>query len=52
MIESEPFIVAASEDGYACTWLDSDNDGLPDYAEKIYGTDPEKRLNIQPCKCQ
>ena len=41
MIESEPFIVAASEDGYACTWLDSDNDGLPDYAEKIYGTDPE-----------
>ena len=41
MIESEPFIVAANEDGYACTWLDSDNDGLPDYAEKIYGTDPE-----------
>lgn len=41
MIESEPFIVAASEDGYVCTWLDSDNDGLPDYAEKIYGTDPE-----------
>ena len=41
MIESEPFIVTASEDGYACTWLDSDNDGLPDYAEKIYGTDPE-----------
>ena len=52
MIESEPFIVAASEDSYVCTWLDSDNDGLPDYAEKIYGTDPEKRLNIQPCKCQ
>ena len=25
----------------ACTWLDSDNDGLPDYAEKIYGTDPK-----------
>lgn len=42
MIESEPFIVAVSEDGYVCTWLDSDNDGLPDYAEKIYGTDPEK----------
>ena len=41
MIESEPFIVAASEDSYVCTWLDSDNDGLPDYAEKIYGTDPE-----------
>ena len=41
MIESETFIVAANEDGYACTWLDSDNDGLPDYAEKIYGTDPE-----------
>ena len=41
VIESEPFIVAAGEDGYACIWPDSDNDGLPDYAEKIYGTDPE-----------
>lgn len=40
-IESEPFIVAYTEDGYVCTWLDSDEDGLPDYAEKIYGTDPE-----------
>ncbi|MBE6889737.1 MAG: hypothetical protein E7485_06960 [Ruminococcaceae bacterium] len=40
-IESEPFIVAYTEDGYVCTWLDTDEDGLPDYAEKIYGTDPE-----------
>lgn len=40
-LESEPFIVALTEDGYVCTWLDSDNDGLPDYVEKAYGTDPE-----------
>lgn len=40
-LESEPFIVALTEDGYVCTWLDSDSDGLPDYAEKAYGTDPE-----------
>lgn len=39
-LESEPFIVAHTEDGIVCTWLDSDNDGLPDYAEKAYGTDP------------
>lgn len=41
IIESDPFIVSASDDDYVCAWLDSDNDGLPDYAEKIYGTDPE-----------
>ncbi len=39
-LESEPFIVALTDDGYVCTWLDSDSDGLPDYAEKAYGTDP------------
>lgn len=39
-LESEPFIVALTKEGYVCTWLDSDNDGLPDYAEKAYGTDP------------
>ncbi len=39
-IESEPFVVAYTDDGYVCTWLDSDDDGLPDYSEKIYGTDP------------
>ena len=39
-LESEPFIVALTEDGYVCTWLDSDNDGLADFVEKAYGTDP------------
>ncbi len=40
-IESESFIVTYTEEGYVCTWLDTDEDGLPDYAEKIYGIDPE-----------
>lgn len=40
-IESEPFIVAYTEDGYVCTWLDTDEDGLPDFVEEMYGTDPE-----------
>lgn len=40
-IESEPFAIERTENGYACTWLDRDNDGLPDYAESIYKTDPE-----------
>lgn len=39
-IESEPFTIEPAEDGYTCTWLDSDEDGIPDYAESIYGTDP------------
>ncbi len=41
-IESEPFIVTLTEDGYVCTWLDTDEDGLPDFVEEMYGTDPEK----------
>lgn len=40
-LESEPFIVAHTEDGIICTWLDSDNDGLADFAENALGTDPE-----------
>lgn len=40
-IESEPFAIERTENGYTCTWLDRDNDGLPDYAESIYKTDPE-----------
>ena len=40
-IESDPFVVAYTEDGYICTWLDTDADGLPDYLEEIYSTDPE-----------
>lgn len=38
-LESVPFVVACTENGYACTWLDSDEDGLPDYLEELYGTD-------------
>ena len=41
IIESEPFIVTHTEDGYVCTWLDTDEDGLPNCVEAIYGTDPE-----------
>lgn len=40
-LESEPFIVAHTEDGIVCTWPDSDNDGLADFVEKTLGTDPE-----------
>lgn len=40
-IESEPFTIEPAENGYTCTWLDSDKDGIPDYAEKIYGTNPQ-----------
>lgn len=38
-LESVPFVVVCTENGYACTWLDSDEDGLPDYLEELYGTD-------------
>ena len=41
VIESAPFIVASTENGVVCTWLDSDNDGIPDYMETIFGTDPQ-----------
>ena len=40
-IESEPFIVAHTDEGYICTWPDTDADGLADYIEELYGTDPE-----------
>ena len=40
-LESEPFVVAHTEDGIVCTWLDSDNDGLADFVEEAYGTDTE-----------
>lgn len=40
-IESSVFAVANTDDGYACVWPDTDGDGLPDYIEEIYGTDPE-----------
>lgn len=40
-LESEPLIVAHTEDGIVCTWLDSDNDGLADLMEKAFGTAPE-----------
>lgn len=40
-LESEPFVVAHTEDGIVCTWIDSDNDGLADFVEETYGTDPE-----------
>ena len=41
-LESEPFVVANTEDGIGSTWLDSDNDGIADFVEKALGTDPEK----------
>lgn len=40
-IESDPFIVSYTKDGFAVIWPDSDEDGIPDYLEKIYGTDPQ-----------
>ncbi len=40
-LESEPFVVANTKDGIVCTWIDSDNDGLADFVEEAYGTDPE-----------
>lgn len=40
-LESEPFVVAHTEDGIVCTWLDSDSDGLADCVEEAYGTDTE-----------
>lgn len=42
-LESDPFMISYTEDGYVSTWPDSDGDGLPDYLEDIYGTDPKNR---------
>lgn len=39
-LESEPFVVSHTENGIICTLIDSDNDGLADIVEEIYGTDP------------
>ncbi len=41
IIESDPFSVILSKDGYIIKYIDSDDDGLQDSSEKIYGTDPE-----------
>ena len=40
-IESDPFIASYTKDGFAVTWPDNDGDGIPDYLEKIYGTNPD-----------
>ena len=40
-LESDPFIVARKNGEIVCEWLDSDDDGLADFAEKTLGTDPE-----------
>ena len=38
-IESVPFVVTKTEDGYSVDFLDSDGDGLPDIYENMIGTD-------------
>lgn len=38
-IESVPFVVTKTEDGYSVDFLDSDSDGLPDIYENMIGTD-------------
>ena len=38
---SEPFIVTHKDGEIVCEWLDSDDDGLADFAEKTLGTDPK-----------
>ena len=38
-IESMPFVVISSEEGYSVDFLDSDSDGLPDIFETMFGTD-------------
>ena len=40
VVESDPFTVIATEDGYSIKFVDKDGDGLQDSVEKIYGTDP------------
>lgn len=41
IVESDAFCVTASDEGYLITYIDSDDDGLQDSVEKIYGTDPD-----------
>ncbi len=38
-IESVPFIVTKTEEGYSVNFLDSDDDGIPDVFEIMIGTD-------------
>lgn len=42
VIESVPFVVTKTEDGYSVDFLDSDGDGLADVFEVMLGTDPNK----------
>lgn len=42
-IESFPFIVTKTEDGYESDFLDSDGDGLYDFVETTCGTDINKK---------
>lgn len=42
VIESVPFVVTKTEDGYSVDFLDSDGDGLADFFEVMLGTDPNK----------
>lgn len=39
VVESVPFVVTKTEDGYSVDFLDSDGDGLPDIYENMIGTD-------------
>lgn len=41
VVESDPFSVVSTEDGYSIHMNDNDGDGLQNSLEKIYGTDPE-----------
>lgn len=41
-VESVPFVVTKSENGYIVDFLDSDGDGLADFIELMYGTDVNK----------
>lgn len=42
IVESIPFVVAKSDDGYVMQFLDSDGDGLDNFEEIICGTDDSK----------
>lgn len=41
-LESEPFVAARKDGKIVCEWLDSDDDGIADFAEKALKTDPQK----------
>ena len=41
VVESIPFSVVKTEDGYEIVLLDTDEDGLADMYEMIFGTDPQ-----------